>query len=680
MKIVGVDVGGTFTDLTWFDEDTGTISALKTPSTPADPAQGIVIGLSSTGLEPAQIRHIIHGTTVATNAILERRGARVALLTTEGFRDTLEIGRTRRLVSGGLFNPRFRRPEPLVPRSLRFEVSERLSHSGEVLEALSDDDVKSVTTQLRDLNIESVAICYLHSYRNAVHEARSRALVEEGLPGTFVTISSDVLPEYREFERFSTTVLNAYVSPVMGAYLASLHRQLDEQDFRMPVLTMSSNGGVMTSDYTSEMAVLTALSGPVGGVNAAIAVGRATGISQILTCDMGGTSTDVSLINDLVPAISGEAVLAGFPLKVRQVDINTVGAGGGSIAWLDSNRLRVGPRSAGADPGPACYGRGNDEPTVTDANLVLGRVSDQRRLGETIQLDRRLAEQALVQLAAAVGNIDYLRLAEGIVRLAVAQMTSSIREVSVQRGYDPADFVLFAFGGAGPMHAVDVAEELGMRKVLVPRYPGNFSAFGLLTGDLKRELVRTHLQPVNASRPGELAVLYEELEAAGLAALQEDGVQAEGAYYVRSIDLRYKGQAFELTVPAPRDIPLTGAVLEDRFHEQYQATYGYSSEGEPVEIVSLRVSAFGTVQKPDRLIFEPGAGAGGAPTGERSVYFGGEFVSALVYERELMPTGSFALGPAIIEEAGSTTVLPPGWDVEVDHQGNLMLAKVAESV
>jgi N-methylhydantoinase A len=674
VKIIGIDVGGTFTDFIGFDESSGRITAAKVPSTPGAMQEAIITGLATLTPDPGAIRHLIHGTTVATNAILERKGVSVGLITTAGFRDLIEIGRTQRMIEGGMFNPRFVRPRPLVPRTLRFEVRERLGADGAVREPLNENDVAGVAAALRQSAVEAVAVCFLHSYRNPAHEARAGELLRSALPGMFVTLSSDIVREYREFERFSTAVLNAYVSPIMSRYLAALERDLAVHGYTAPVFTMSSNGGILPSRRAGSEAVLTVLSGPVGGVNASIAVAREAGVQNLISYDMGGTSTDVCLVHDLTPVISTENVLFGFPIKTSQVDINTVGAGGGSIAWLERGVLHVGPRSAGADPGPACYGRGGTEPTVTDANLVLGRIDPDRVLGGSIGLKPAAAEIVISALAERLGGLDLHRMADGIVRLAVARMTSSIREISVQRGWDPRDFVLVAFGGAGPMHATQVAEELAIHRILIPRYPGNFSAFGLLTSDLKHDYVRTFLRPLSSVRPEALAAEFRTLDALAGSELRAEGMTAEAIYLVPSLDLRYLGQNYELNLPVPA-AGLSIDAIRRAFHARYLAAYGHSSENEEVQVVNVRVAAFGRVPKPPvESITQQGA-LESARVGIRPVYFADGFVDTPLYERALLATGITFAGPAIIEEPGATTVVTPGWQLDVDRFGNLWLGR-----
>jgi N-methylhydantoinase A len=458
----------------------------------------------------------------------------------------------------------------------------------------------------------------------------------------------------------------------MSRYLAALERDLAAQGYTAPVFTMSSNGGILTSRRAGSEAVLTVLSGPVGGVNASIAVARAAGVQNLISYDMGGTSTDVCLVHGLTPVVSTEKVLSGFPIKTPQVDINTVGAGGGSIAWLEGGVLHVGPRSAGADPGPACYGRGGAEPTVTDANLVLGRIDPDRVLGGAIALKASEAEIVIRALAERLGGLDLHRMADGIVRIAVARMTSSIREISVQRGWDPRDFVLLAFGGAGPMHATQVAEELGTQRVLIPRYPGNFSAFGLITSDLKHDYVRTFLQPLGSMSSDALSAEFGALEAQAHRELRADGVAAEAIYFLRSLDLRYLGQAYELNVPLPDDGPVIDAIRR-AFHARYLTTYGHASEDEEVQVVSVRVAALGRVPKPPVESINQNGSLESARLGVRPIYFVDGFKETPLYERDLLAPETTLAGPAIIEESGATTVVTPGWRLEVDRFGNLWL-------
>src|SRR2546426_6056445 len=490
MFIVGIDVGGTFTDLTAVDEGTGRVVVTKVPSRPHHEADAVLTGLAALGIAPRDVRRLVHGTTVGTNTVLERRGARVAILTTAGFRDLIEIGRTKRNIPA-LFVPTFVRPKPVVERRHRYEVIERLAADGSVLVPLAPARVERALEDALAGGAEALAVCFLPSYRNPAHGRAVADAAKGRPPGLPVSCSAEVVAEYREFERFSTTVLNAYLQPLMESYLTGLEERLLATGYTHGVLTIASSGGMMTTETARRLPIKTIFSGPAGGVSQACFVGEATGIRDLITYDMGGTSTDVCLVRDLAPLTTSDGMVGAFPVKVPQIDMHTVGAGGGSIAWLDvDGSLEVGPRSAGARPGPAAYGQGGVEPTVTDANVILGRMGTTRSLGGSIHLDRKLAVDAMEALARNIGTIGLDELAEGILRIAIARMTSSIREVSIQCGHDPRDFTLIAFGGAGPMHSTAVADELAIPRVLVPRYPGNFSALGLLLSDLKHDAVR----------------------------------------------------------------------------------------------------------------------------------------------------------------------------------------------
>jgi len=671
--LIGVDVGGTFTDLTVVDEATGAIQVTKVPSTPRDEAKAVLKGLAELGADSAQVSRIVHGTTVGTNAILQRRGARVALVTTEGFRDLFEIGRTKRNIPA-LFNPTFVRPKPVVPRPLRFEVRERVRYDGRVLTPLDEAAVAVLVDALRRAEPEAIAVCLLHAYANPTHEQKLAALLRRAFPGVPVSCSAEVVPEYREFERFSTTGLNAYLQPLMERYLKGLERELIGSGYRTGVLTVGSSGGVMTLHTAMRLPIKTLFSGPAGGVSQAISVGRQTGLSDLITYDMGGTSTDVCLIAGLSSAISTDNLIAAFPVKVPQVDINSVGAGGGSIAWVDvDGALQVGPQSAGADPGPAAYGLGGTEPTVTDANLVLGRVSPTRPLGGTIRLDPRLAREAIQRLSDRLGGLDIPGLADGIIRIAVARMTASIREISIQRGYDPREFTLVAFGGAGPMHAIPVAEELGIARILVPRFPGNFSALGLLAADIRHDDVRTRIAPLAVLGLDAVRGIFQEMRGTAAARLSEEGFRPSEMRFDLSLDLRYRGQAFELNVPVVPETASVEAITRD-FHRAHLNTYGHSDEHGEVETVNARLSAFGIIKKPalppyrseTRSLHE-------ALVERRPVYFSDRFLPCPVYQRDRLPAGVTFDGPAIVEEFGATTVLFPGWRATVDPWGNLRL-------
>ena len=679
MFLIGIDVGGTFTDLTAIDEDTGRIVVTKVPSRRAQEGGAVLAGLDALGIASAAVRRVVHGTTVGTNAVLERRGARVAVLTTAGFRDLIEIGRTKRNIPA-LFVPTFVRPKPVVDRRHRFEVAERLEADGSVLVPLDMSSVDRALDGALAADAEAIAVCLLHAYLNPAHEQAVADAAKGKRPGWPVSCSADVVAEYREFERFSTTVLNAYLQPLMDAYLAALEERLLAAGYAHGVLTVGSSGGMMTTDTARRLPIRTIFSGPAGGVSQACHVGAATGTRDFITYDMGGTSTDVCLVRDLRPVMSSDSMVGAFPVKVPQIDMHTVGAGGGSIAFADvDGSLQVGPRSAGSSPGPAAYGLGGTEPTVTDANVVLGRIGARRQLGGSIAIDPERARAAVTSLAPRVGGLSVEGLAEGIVRIAVARMTSAIREISIQRGHDPRDFTLIAFGGAGPMHAVALAEEIGLPRVLVPRHPGNFSALGLLASDIKHDDVRTRVGALR-ERVSVVEALFAEMEAQARRQLEREGFAPESQRLLRTLDLRYRGQAFELNVAVAAG-PIAAASLpaiEDDFHRAHRAAYGHDNRAATIDLVNARLTAYGLVPKPAADRYESATRAlSDALLERRRVWFGGVVTDCPVWERERLPERARFAGPAIVEEFGATTVLPPGWRAAVDPLGNLVIDREA---
>jgi N-methylhydantoinase A len=674
MLIVGIDVGGTFTDLTAVDEATGRVVVTKVPSRPLAEGAAVLAGLAALGIASRDVRRLVHGTTVGTNAVLERRGARVALVTTAGFRDLIEIGRTKRNIPA-LFVPTFVRPKPVVERKHRFEVRERLTAEGAVLVPLDGASVERALDGVLAAGAEAVAVCLLHAYLNPAHERAVADAVKGRRPGLPVSCSADVVPEYREFERFSTTVLNAYLRPLMDDYLSGLEERLRATGYAHGVLTVGSSGGMMTTDTARRLPIKTIFSGPAGGVSQACFVGAAAGVRSFITYDMGGTSTDVCLVHELSPVMTSDSMLGAFPVKVPQLDMHTVGAGGGSIAWRDvDGSLQVGPRSAGASPGPAAYGLGGTEPTVTDANIVLGRIGGARRLGGSIALDPARAHAAVAALAAQMGGgLSVQALAEGIVTIAVARMTSAIREISIQRGHDPRDFTLVAFGGAGPMHALAVAEEIGLPRVLVPRHPGNFSALGLLASDVKHDDVRTRVGPLRERLPT-LAQLFAEMATAAEQQLALEGFAPSRRRLVRSVDVRYRGQAFELNVGVEE--PLALERIKADFHARHRAAYGHASPEAPIELVNARLIAYGLVDKPATGLHRSGTTSlDEALLARRPVWFGGLRHDCPVWERDRLPERAELRGPGIVEEFGATTVILPGWRGVVDEHGNLLFER-----
>jgi N-methylhydantoinase A len=676
MRWVGVDVGGTFTDVVVYDEETGATSAGKATTTPADPARGLLRALARLEVPLAATARIVHGTTIGTNAILERRGAPVWMLTTRGFRDTLEIARTNRTV---LYDIRARKPAPLVPRERVLEVDERLAAGGAVVRPLDaaglDEALARIAAGADGGGPAALVIGFLHSYANPAHERAAAARAAAALPGWFVCASAEVLPEMREYERFSTAALNAYIGPRVGGYLAGLGAALADGGYRGRVFITTSSGGSVTAETAARLPVHTVLSGPAGGVAAAVALGGLTGHRDLITCDMGGTSTDVCLVEDLEPALTTEQHIAGLPNRTPQIDIHSIGAGGGSVAWVDAGgALRVGPRSAGADPGPACYGRGGVEPTLTDANLVLGRVPADAPLAGEVPLDPARARRALATLAGRVPGLDGVEaLADGIVRIAVARMVGALKEVSIARGHDPRDFTLVAYGGAGPMHAALVAEELEMPRVLVPPAPGNVSALGALISDLRRDYARTRLITTREYDVAEVERAFAALEAEARRDLAAEGIAPGDVTLRRSLGMRYVGQSWELVVRWPAEAG-SMASLEAAFHAAHERRYGHASGG-PAEIVTLRLAAVGAVRKPAPRPWTAMGSPEAARRGERRAWFDGAVAPVPVLDRARLPAGAAVAGPAIVEEMGATTVVPPGWGATVGAWGELVLAR-----
>jgi N-methylhydantoinase A len=648
---LGVDVGGTFTDLVALSG--GKLVTAKVPSTPRDQSVGVMNAVEVSGVESGALSALAHGMTVATNALLERRGARTALVTTEGFRDVLEIARQNR---PSLYDLTRDRPPTLVPRELRFTVEERVGPEGEI-QPLDEASLEDAVGAIREAGVEAVAVCLLFAFMQPGHEKRVGEALREALPGVHVSLSSEVLPEFREYERFSTTAADAYLAPRLAAYLENLGGKVEEAGMPPPLI-MQSSGGVATIEDAVDDAAAFILSGPAGGVVGAAYVAGLGGYRDLLTFDMGGTSTDVA------PVVSGEAqtstetVIAGVPIKLPMVDVHTVSAGGGSIAWADAGgALRVGPHSAGAEPGPAAYGKGGEEPAVTDANLFLGYLADEAELGGEVVLRRDLSEKALAALGKKVG-LSREETALGIVRVADAEMVRALRVISVERGLDPRDFALLAFGGAGGMHACTLAEELGMQTVLIPRAGGVLSALGLAISDVRRDYVRPYLADLAAVEAAEIEAAFEEMESRAAREL-------EGPEYTRRADLRYRGQSFELTVEA-------GGPLEERFHASHEQRYGYRMEDESIELVNLRLIATVPVERPE--LAEPRGGE--AESGRREANFGGEWIEVPVLDRERMGEGSEVEGPAIVEFKESTCVVRPGWRGVVEGVGTLVLERV----
>jgi N-methylhydantoinase A len=671
MLWIGIDVGGTFTDGVVYDTDAGTFRFAKVPSTPTDPTDAVLDLLGAMQVEISRIDRFVHGVTIGTNAVLTGRGGEVWMLVTKGFRDVLEIARTNRPI---LYDIRSQKTPPLVPRTRAIEIDERLMFDGSVLRPMEAAHIEAALAQVPQRADVALTICFLHSYINPAHEETAKAIVRRNRPDLYVSTSSEVLPQFREYERFNTTALNAYIGPLMGRYLSGLRSRLRQRGLTRDVYIMTSNGGVATAERAVDLPLATVLSGPAGGVAAAVHIGARVGISNLITCDMGGTSTDACLIEDLAIPITNEQQISGYANRMPQIAINAVGAGGGSIGWLDAGDiLMVGPQSAGADPGPACYGRGGTEPTVTDANLALNRLSaDSPLAGGQIRLDRDLALAALERLGKRIG-LDAIRLADGIVRIAVARMVSAIKQISIANGHDPRDFVLLPFGGAGPMHAVAIAEELEIARVLVPVGPGNFAAFGALISDLRRDYARTRTLLLEPQSWDGVDRQFGEMEAAARANLLAEGVAAADIELRRSAGMRYLGQSWELHVDLPTDVA-TIEQLQQAFADVHDRRFGHRSGG-AVEIVNFRIAAIGRVAKPELPQVAASGTRADPRIGTRDVHLGDTFLPTPVLLRERLVAGDTIAAPAVIEESGSLTLVPPGWTATVLPHGELLLTR-----
>ncbi len=683
---IGVDVGGTFTDF-YAASDEGQVHVGKTASTPSNPAQAILEGLSSLcqrhGIPAQEIKRLSHGTTVGTNALIQRKGSRVALVTTRGFRDLLEIGRQTR---PHMYDLQKDHPAPLVDREYRFEINERVDARGEVVRAPSAHDVAQVVQAVVESGASACAVGLLFAFRNPDHEQQIARALREQAPHIAVSLSSEVQPEFREYERLSTTVLNAYLQPLMSSYLQTL---MDGAELFMSDAVIGinqSSGGLMSPQRARQFPVRTALSGPAAGVVGAAHTARQTDKSDVITLDVGGTSADVALIRDYEVELAFDRDVAGFPIRMPCVDVETVGAGGGSVAWFDKDGLlKVGPLSAGADPGPACYGRGGEQATVTDANLLLGRLSTRGLLDGDMVLDAELARSAFAPIAKQLG-FSLERTAHGALGIVVANMVRTIRTISVERGYDPRDCILMPFGGAGPLHARDVAMNLGITQMIVPAAPGIVCAQGLLVSDLKEDFVASRLFPLDDTGRVNLATTMIELRRRAQQWFELEDVPKSGRVLELKVDARYVGQNFELSVPLiagatlnEDDIP-TVAQLHSAFCQAHETAYGYASADHPIEIVNVRLSAKGVLTTDASAAVAASAPPHPVAREARPVFFGAEAAELTqVYDRADLLPGQVVAGPAIIEQLDATTLVYPGDRAEVTAHGHLRISMEAGS-
>src|SRR5215204_6516376 len=670
---VAVDIGGTFTDLIGFDSEAGRFLQAKSLTTPANLVQGIIDCIGQSGVAVERIDELIHGSTIAINTLIERKGAKTGLIVTRGTRDVYIIGRGNRPESYNLF---FHRHQPLVPRRLTREVGERVMSSGEVRAPISGKSVEQACAALRADGVEAIAVCFLHSYLNPEHERTAGEIIRRAMPDVYLSLSHQILREYREFERMSTTVVNAYIGPTVGGYVRRLKTSLGEIGFAGDLSIMRSNGGVMTPEVATERPVAMMESGPVGGIIASAQVGQAQGFPHVISFDMGGTTAKTSLIRDgettMAPGYYVGGYASGHPVMLPMIDVVEVGAGGGSIAWTDDvGALKVGPQSAGADPGPICYRGGGSEPTITDANVVLGRLDPDNFLGGQMKLDARGAARGIKERIARPMKMDAVAAAQAIIEIAISKMSLAVREVSVAKGYDPRDFALVASGGAGPLHVLAIARELHIPLVIVPLFPSHFSALGMLLADERHDFIRTFYCDLAGVDFAELRLAHGEMMADAQAHLRH----AEGADYQIHLDLRYVGQEFTLSVPVALEQIEAGdaRAIRTAFDRLYEHRYAHHSPEEPVEMVNIRLAAIG---KRAKLKFPTAAKTTGAiPASRREAYFSNvrKAVRCPVYQRDLLKAGFRVVGPALIQEHGTTTVLFSKDECKVAPSGELII-------
>lgn len=680
--LFGVDVGGTFTDLSIFNTETETIYNYKLSSTPGDPSNAIVEGILAVlkllELKPEQVSYLAHGTTVATNALIEKKGARVGLITTEGFKDLLEIGWQKRPNLYDLLKPKAKN---LLAPGMRTEVPERILYDGTVFEPLDEDAVREAAAYLKNHGAEAIAVCTLFSFINPSHERRIKEIVQECYPDLYVTTSNELVQEFREYSRMSTTVLNAYLGPVMKKYVKNFENAVKDIGIRTNPYVTQSNGSIISIAETIECPIKTAVSGPSAGVVGAAYIGSLCGVDNIITFDMGGTSADVSLISNGKPQLSSERLVEGHPARIPMIDIITIGAGGGSIARIDAGgALKVGPESAGARPGPACYNRGGDRPTVTDANIYLGKLNQKKILGGRMEVRLELAKEAIQKEICDKSKLSMDDAATGIISVVNSNMMRAIRVVSVERGYDAREFTLMAFGGAGPLHACEVANELNIRNVLIPPAPGTLCSLGLLMADTKFDLSRSNIMLAKPETRSRMNEIFHALVDNGDKLLDREGIPMEKRSYRYAVDARYERQNYELTIDLPygdvTEDTLNG-LLED-FHKAHETNFGYFNRSFNVQLVNFRVSAVGEIMKPDlRPLPEDPDAPKPVPIETRNVLFVGqkEYLQTPVYHRDGFIPGLRMEGPMIIDQMDTTSVIPPDWSVHVDGYRNLHVSK-----
>ncbi|WP_394140091.1 hydantoinase/oxoprolinase family protein [Cytobacillus oceanisediminis] len=664
---LGVDIGGTFTDLVIFDRMENVYHTKKALTTPHNLAEGVLECIEHYVDDLSEIEYFVHGTTSGLNAFLERKGANVALIVTKGFRDVYEIGRANRTE---MYNIHFNKPATLVEREHIYEINERVTFDGSVVKPIDEENLLQIIEELKEKEYDAVAVCLMHAYRNPDHEGHIRRAIEKELDIP-VSLSSDIAREWREYERVSTTIINAYIAPIVKKYLKILEQEVEKIGFKKDIYIMQSNGGVMTSKIAKKLPLQTLMSGPVGGTIGGMNLTKLTGDKNLICVDMGGTSFDVSMIINGEPDVIAEINMEGFPILSSMVNIHTIGAGGGSIAWIEAGGLRVGPKSAGSSPGPACYGKGGKQPTVTDANLVLGRIDENNFLGGDIKLDKQAAIEAITTVADQIG-LSVKETAEGICDIANAKMADAIRTLTVKRGIDPREFTLVAFGGAGPMHAVLIADLLDMKKVFVPSVSGTFSAWGMLQTDIRFDTVRNYVATKAQVEMPEIESKYEEMKQESITVLNQQNIETGQIRFQNSIDVRYTGQEYTINILNDTN---NFEQIEQDFHKAHLDIYGHNNPKGLIEFVNLRVTAFGDLEKIEYVKSQEQTEQQATPKSTRNVVWNNVEAVTKVYSTDSLVNGNYFNGPAIVEDKNSTLVIPPKHYIHIDEYQNIEIVK-----
>lgn len=673
---LAADIGGTFTDVVLLDKETGNYTTEKVPTTQENLSVGVLNGITRMIDDFKDVNFFVHGTTVGLNAFLERKGAKMALIVTKGFRDLYEIGRANR---SEIYNIQYRQPTPLIQRRHIYEIEERVLVDGKVETALNTESLLQVINEISKSGYDSVSVCLLHSYKNPEHEIRIKKVIQESLPTISVSLSHEMVREWREYERTSTTIINGYIAPIVENYLNKFEDEIDNRGLNRDLYIMQSNGGVMTSEIAKNKSIQTLLSGPVGGTMGGLKLGHDIQKGNLICVDMGGTSFDVSMVINGEPDITSESNIEKFPLLSPMVNMHTIGAGGGSIAWIECGGLRVGPQSAGANPGPACYGNGGTEPTVTDANLILGRIDAEGFLGGNMKLDWQAAYDAIEKLAVQLG-LSIIETAEGICEIANAKMADAIRTLTISKGIDPREFTLVAFGGAGPMHSMFIAENLGINNIIIPTVAGTFSAWGMLQTDIRHDDVRTYVSLLENIDEPKMEEFYKEMVEEAEHILKKQNIKEEDIEYSRLGDLRYVGQEYTVTVPLSSDYGNESLEdLQNRFHDAHLRIYGHNNPEGEVEIVNIRLVSFGRLQIEEKSINQEKYQVEPKPIRKKNIIWNNKEVETSVYTTNNLKYGQTIEGPTIIEAATSTIVVPENYQVIVEKMGNLKVTRGNEN-